>query len=171
MTPPTLKTERLILRAPRLEDFEAWAAYFASDRSVPEGGPFDRAEAWRRWAADVALWSLRGYGAFGCDDKATGAYVGEVGLDEPEGFPEPELGWFVVPPAEGHGFAAEAARAVIDWTAETFDWPRLVTITDPGNARSIALARRLGGIEDASLPGVCPGDAVFRYDLRGIRAA
>jgi monofunctional chorismate mutase len=106
---PTLQTDRLTLRAPKLADFEHWAAFFASPRSVHERGMMDRADAWRVWAADVALWMLRGYGAFGCDDRATGAYVGEVGIYRPEGFPEPELGWFVVPEAEGQGYAAEAA--------------------------------------------------------------
>jgi RimJ/RimL family protein N-acetyltransferase len=110
---------------------------------------------------------LRGYGAFGCDDRATGAYVGEVGIYRPEGFPEPELGWFVVPEAEGQGYAAEAARAVLDWAHESFGWQRLVSYIDPANARSIALALRLGGVIDPSLPGVDGGDVVIRHDLRG----
>ena len=33
MTAPTLQTARLTLRAPKLADFEHWAAFFASDRS------------------------------------------------------------------------------------------------------------------------------------------
>jgi RimJ/RimL family protein N-acetyltransferase len=166
MTIPTLQTARLMLRAPKLADFEHWAAFFASDRSRHERGPLDRVEGYRAWAADVALWTLRGYGAFGLDDRATGAYLGEVGIYQPEGFPEPELGWFVVPEAEGRGYAAEAARAVIDWVRTSFGWPRLVSIIDPANSRSIALALRLGGVIDPALPGVDPGDVVIRHDLR-----
>ncbi len=78
MTIPTLQTARLMLRAPKLADFEHWAAFFASDRSRHERGPLDRVDGYRAWAADVALWTLRGYGAFGLDDRATGAYLGEV---------------------------------------------------------------------------------------------
>ena len=106
---PTLTTERLILRMPKLSDFEHWAAFFASERSVHERGMQPRDAAWRTWAAEVALWPLRGYGPFGIDDRQTGAYVGEVGIYEPDGYPEPELGWFVVPGVEGKGYAAEAA--------------------------------------------------------------
>jgi RimJ/RimL family protein N-acetyltransferase len=164
---PTLHTERLILRAPKLSDFEHWAAFFASPRSIHERGQMCRVDAWRTWAADVALWQLRGYGPFGVDDRVTGAYVGEVGLYHGDDFPGPELGWFVIPQAEGRGYAGEAARAVLDWVRASFDWPHVTSIIDPANARSIALGLRLGGAIDPTLPGIDPGDVVIRHDLRG----
>jgi RimJ/RimL family protein N-acetyltransferase len=167
MTAPVLQTERLVLRAPRLEDFERRAEFYASERSRFEGGPLDRVAAYQAWAADVALWLLRGYGAFGVEDRA-GGYLGEVGIYQPEGFPGPELGWFVVPEAEGKGVAYEAARAVMAWARTSFGWDRLCSIVDPGNARSIALGLRLGGVIDPSLPGVDPGDVVIRHDLRAL---
>jgi len=163
---PVLTTDRLTLRAPRLADFEHWAAFFASPRSVFERGPMDRVEGYRTWATDVALWHLRGYGAFGVEDRASGDYLGEVGIYQPEGFPGPELGWFVVPAAEGRGIAFEAAVAVRDWVRASFDWPFVTSIIDPQNARSIALGLRLGGVLDPTLPGIDPGDVVIRHDLR-----
>ncbi len=165
MIAPTLLTERLVLRMPQLADFERWAEFFASDRSVHEGGPHNRIDAWHVWAADVACWHLRGYGAFGIDDRATGAYLGEVGIYHPEGFPEPELGWFIVPEAEGNGYAAEAAQAVKAWARTSFGWDRLVSIIEPANQRSIATALRIGGVLDPALPGCDPGDVVIRHDL------
>ncbi|MEZ5732225.1 MAG: GNAT family N-acetyltransferase [Paracoccaceae bacterium] len=168
MTPPTLHTDRLILRAPRLADFEHWAAFFASPRSVHERGMMERAEAYRHWAADVALWPLRGYGPFGAETRDTGAYVGEIGIYEPEGYPEPELGWFVTPEAEGKGYAAEAAHAVIIWVRQTLGWDRLINIIDPANDRSIALGLRLGGVIDPEGIGTDPGDVVIVHDLRGL---
>jgi RimJ/RimL family protein N-acetyltransferase len=164
---PTLQTERLTLRMPKLSDFDAWASFFASPRSVHEGGPLDRPAAWKHWAADVALWALKGYGPFGVDDRATGAHLGEVGIYHGEGYPAPELGWFVVPGAEGKGIALEAAGAVLSWVRATFDWPHITNIIEPANARSIALGLRLGGVIDPTLPGIDPGDVVIRHDLRG----
>ncbi|HCE70113.1 MAG TPA: N-acetyltransferase, partial [Ruegeria sp.] len=76
MSIPTLHTERLTLRAPQLADFEHWAAFFASPRAVHERGMMDRAAAWRVWASDVAIWTLRGYGPFGVELRDTGTYVG-----------------------------------------------------------------------------------------------
>lgn len=163
---PRLQSKDLILRAPRMADFEAWAAYFASGRSVHEGGPRDRRAAWQHWAADVALWTLKGYGPFGVEDRATGAYLGEVGVYHGEGYPAPELGWFVTPAAEGKGVALAAARLVLDWVRASFDWPHITNIIDPANTRSIALGLRLGGVIDPTLPGIDPGDVVIRHDLR-----
>ncbi len=168
MTAPTLTTPRLTLRMPRLADFEPRAAFAASDRSVWEGGPFDRAEAWRLFASEVGQWPLMGYGPFAVDDRETGAYLGETGIYHPADYPEPELGWFVTPEAEGRGIAAEAARVVMIWARRTFGWDRLVSYIDPGNARSIALGLRLGGVIDPALPGQDPTDVVIRHDLRGL---
>lgn len=168
MTAPTLQTERLTLRAPRLADFERWAEFFASDRSRHERGPLDRIEGYKTWAADVALWTLRGYGPFGLDDRATGDYLGEVGIYQPEGYPGPELGWFVVPEAEGKGYAAEAARA---HAFRDLGWTTAVSYIDPANARSIALAERLGAIRDEK--AAHPGDApclVYRHRAPEARA-
>lgn len=164
---PLLRTARLTLRAPRLTDFDHWATFFASTRSVHEGGPMDRTTAWKHWAADVALWPLKGYGPFGVDDQETGTYLGEVGLYHGEGYPAPELGWMVTPEAEGKGVALEAAHAVLVWVRDTFDWPYVPNYINPANARSIAPGLRLGGVIDPTLPGIDPGDVVIRHDLRG----
>lgn len=163
---PTLTTPRLTLRAPALADFDHWAAFFATPRSIHEGGPKDRRAAWQHWASDVALWTLKGYGPFGVEDPANGDYLGEVGIYHGEGYPMPELGWFVLPEAEGRGVAFEAATAVLDWVRASFDWAYLPNYIDPANTRSIALGLRLGGVIDATLPGIDPDDVVIRHDLR-----
>lgn len=161
---PVLLTERLRLRLPRHEDFAHRLSFYASDRAVWEGGPFTPREAWRIFASEVGQWLLTGYGPFSIEDRETGAYLGEVGIYRPEGYPEPELGWFVTEPAEGKGYAAEAALAVMDWAHTTFGWDHLDNYIDPGNARSIALGLRLGGtIVDA--PGDDPTDVVIRHRL------
>ena len=165
---PTLMTGRLVLRMPVLADFGHHAAFHASERSRHEGGPRDRAAAWRIWASDVALWPLKGYGPFAVQDRTTGAYLGEVGIFHAEEFPEPELGWMVTPGAEGKGYAAEAARAVMAWVRSRFGWDEITNIIAPDNARSIALGLRLGGRIDATRPGIDPGDVVIVHDLRGL---
>jgi RimJ/RimL family protein N-acetyltransferase len=162
---PVLLTERLRLRMPRLDDFAHRVAFYASDRSVWEGGPFSPRDAWRVFASEVGQWPLMGFGPFSVEDPTTGDYLGEVGVYQPEGYPEPELGWFVTEAAEGRGIAAEGARAVMVWARQTFGWDHIDNYIDPGNARSIALGLRLGGqIVDA--PGVDPTDVVIRHDLR-----
>jgi RimJ/RimL family protein N-acetyltransferase len=166
MTAPTLHTQRLTLRMPVLADFEPRAAFAASERSIFEGGPIDRATAWRVFASEVGQWALMGYGPFSVDEG--GIYVGEVGIYHPSDYPEPELGWFVVPEAEGRGVAMEAARAVMVWARAAFGWDRLVNYIDPANARSIMLGLRLGGVIDARIKGPDATDVVISHDLRGL---
>jgi RimJ/RimL family protein N-acetyltransferase len=149
---PTLQTERLTLRAPRLEDFEPYAAFYASDRSVWEDGPFDRARAWKEFASNAGLWQFRGYGAWSIEDRASGAYLGEVGLFHPAHYPQAELGWMVVEGAEGRGIAYEAALAARDWAWRVAGITRLVNYIDERNLRSIRLAERLGARRDDTLP-------------------
>ena len=162
---PVLETARLVLRMPRFDDFAHRLTFYASDRSIWEGGPFTREEAWRLFASEVGHWPLMGFGPFSVDDRTTGAYLGEVGIYQPPNFPEPELGWFVIDSAEGRGIAAEAAFAVMVWARRTFGWDHLDNYIDPGNARSIALGLRLGG-RRVDAPGADPTDVVIRHDLR-----
>lgn len=163
---PTLHTERLTLRMPVLGDFEHRAAFYASERSVWEGGPLSRFEGWRIWASEVGQWPLMGYGPLSVERD--GAYVGEVGIYHAAEYPAPELGWFVVPEAEGRGYALEAARAVMGWVRRALGWDEITNIIDPRNARSIALGLRLGGRIDPARPGIDPGDVVIVHDLRGM---
>ena len=162
---PTLTTARLRLRMPVLADFAYRAAFYGSDRSVWEGGPISEAETWRIWASEVGQWPLFGAGPFSVERLSDGAYLGEVGIYQPLDFPEPELGWFVVPEAEGQGIALEAARAVMDWARRELGLSHLVNYIDPGNARSIALGERLGGVHRTDLPVKDAGDVVLWHDL------
>lgn len=149
---PTLQTERLVLRAPRLEDFEPFAAHMASARSVWEDGPLDRARAWKEFASGYALWNLRGYGTWSLADRASGNYLGEAGIYRPAHYPEPEIGWMVLERAEGKGLAHEAALAVRRWAYGVRGLGALVSYIDPGNTRSIRLAERLGARLDRAAP-------------------
>ncbi|MBN8629598.1 MAG: GNAT family N-acetyltransferase [Rhodobacterales bacterium] len=166
-TAPVLETERLRLRMPVHADFAHRRDFYAKERSVWEGGPFSAEQAWRIFASEVGQWPLYGFGPFSIEDTATGDYLGEVGIYQPEGYPEPELGWFVTEAAEGRGIAAEAARAVMQWAASTFGWDHIDNYIDPGNARSIALGLRLGGVK-VEARGADPTDVVIRHDLRGL---
>jgi RimJ/RimL family protein N-acetyltransferase len=153
-TIPVINTERLTLRAPRLEDFEPYAAYFASARAELERGRLDRAGAWKEFGAVAGQWLLRGYGGFSIEDRVSGGYLGEVGVFHEDSYPEPELGWMLVAAAEGRGIAHEAALAVRRWAYRALGLTTLVSYIDAGNARSIRLAERLGATRDdaAALP-------------------
>jgi RimJ/RimL family protein N-acetyltransferase len=160
---PTLKTERLILRAPVVADFPAYAALLASPRAVHMGGPFDMRTAWGWFCHDVAVWQLFGHGGLMAELAETGECVGQVGINHGPLFPEKELGWMVYEGHEGKGYATEAARALRDWAFGTLGLATLVSYIDPANARSAAVAERLGALLDPAAQRQDPDDLVYRH--------
>ena len=78
-TAPTFETERLILSAHGLEDFDDVARLWAEpDVTRFIGGrPSTAEESWARLLRYAGAWALLGYGFWAFRDKATGAYLGE----------------------------------------------------------------------------------------------
>ncbi|MEM7472056.1 MAG: GNAT family N-acetyltransferase [Pseudomonadota bacterium] len=172
MIAPTLHTERLTLRMPVLDDFDAYAEIMAGDVHGYMGGPFSRAEAWDDYCVGIAGWALRGHGTWSADDTKAQNLLGFVGLNLEFGDPERELGWMFTPAARGKGYAFEAATAIRDHAFETLDWPDFVSYVDPANTKSRALAEKLGAKidPDAPLPeGETPADVVV-YRHRKVAA-
>lgn len=146
---PVLRTERLTMRGPAASDFEPVAAFLGSERAEWIGGRRSRADAWRSFAFLLGHWQLRGYGMWGLEERATGRFLGVVGLHYPEDWLAPEVGWWIVDPAaEGRGFAFEAAVAARRYAFDIAGWPEVFSVIAPENVRSIALAERLGATLD-----------------------
>lgn len=144
---PRLQTERLVLRAPRLSDWEVLELIWTGVRSWTPDGGIDPEEAWLDFCQLVASWPLRGYGPLTITARADGRVLGLLPIDHEYGDPEPELGWMLVADAEGLGYATEAARAVLPWLTELFGAGGFVIYT-ADNARSSAVAERLGARRD-----------------------
>lgn len=143
---PTLETPRLRMRGFEARDLDAYAALCADPelmRFVGDGGPIDRAGAWRQMAMFLGHWPLRGFGTWALEERASGRLVGRVGYLQPEGWPGVELGWLLARDAWGRGLATESCQAALAQRA-AFGIGRLVSLVRPDNLRSAALARRLG---------------------------
>lgn len=142
---PILETQRLILRAPAPQDFEAWAE-FAADEDVMRhlGGVQSRSVAWRALCAAAGAWTIRGFSFFSAIEKASGLWVGRLGPWQPDGWPGREVGWALARRAWGKGYATEGAAAAMDFAFDTLGWTEAVHTIDPANTASHAVARRLG---------------------------
>ena len=165
---PVLETERLVLRGHRPEDFEAYAGFLGSERARFIG-KLDRRQAWFEFGAVVGSWTLYGHGGWAVDLRETGDFIGQVGVMQPESFPELELGWLMFDGHEGKGYACEAAAAARDWAFGAHGAPTLVSYIDPENARSVALAERLGAVRDMDAAGPDAGDLVYRHPAPEVR--
>ena len=159
----TLRTERLILRAPTAADFDAYFAFMASPRSPGVGGPHGLQAAWGFFCHDVAQWRLFGHGGLMIDLADTGECVGQVGINDGPLFPEKELGWLLYDGHEGRGYASEAAIALRAWAFATLRLPTLVSYVYAGNTRSMAVAERIGARLDPDAPRDDPAALVYRH--------
>ncbi|MGI9369070.1 MAG: GNAT family N-acetyltransferase [Ruegeria sp.] len=143
-TIPSIETERLILRAPVIEDLPAMTAFYASERSHLVGGPRDPAETWGVLSRRLGHWMLKGYGLWHLTEKGTGSFLGWTGMIDAPGWDEPEIGWAVIDKAEGKGLAFEAAQAAREYAARHQGLNSVISYIAHDNIRSRALAERLG---------------------------
>jgi RimJ/RimL family protein N-acetyltransferase len=144
---PTLTTERLLLR-PFVEDDVA--PYFAllqdpdvtryvGDRRVPT-----LQETSRSVAALIGHWELRGYGQWAIVERDGEELVGRTGIINPVDWPGPEVGYLLGKRWWSMGYATEAAAAAMAWGFEAIGFERLISLIDPANTASVAVAQRLG---------------------------
>ncbi len=143
---PTLETERLVLRAPIQGDFPVYRAFYAdAEASAFYSGPLSESGAWRKLAADLGHWMLRGHGMWSVVERESGDMIGGCGLVAPQGWPRSELTWWIVPAGRRKGYAVEASRAAIRFGYDDLGWARVETHMDDENQAARALARKLGG--------------------------
>ncbi len=160
-----LRTDRLHLRQWRDSDFAAFATLNA-DAEVMEHFPARltretsdalatrehariAARGWGLWAVEVVD-AQAGAEAAGSASAPGGAtpFIGFVGLAEPEFdahfTPAVEIGWRLARPAWGHGYATEAAHAVVRFAFDELGLHELVSFTFVENRRSRRVMERLG---------------------------
>jgi RimJ/RimL family protein N-acetyltransferase len=163
---PTIETARLILRPPKLEDFEPFAEFMSDEASRFVGGPTPPSATWRSLAALVGAWTLQGYSMFSWIEKESGRWVGRGGPWQPVGWPGTEVGWATAMSAQRKGYAKEAATAMITWAFDNLGWSGVIHCIDPANAPSIAVAKSLGS--SVMRTGVAaPAPIVATWDLYG----
>lgn len=145
-----IRTARLDMAPHGLSDFTDQAALWADPAVVRYigGVPSTAEDAWARLLRVAGSWSLLGYGMWAVRDRATGAYLGDVGFLQArrtgvEGFNgDPEIGWSLNTFAHGKGYASEAVAAALGWGAGRFK--RTVAMIHPENTASEAVAIRAG---------------------------
>jgi len=131
----------------RESDLDAYAEMCGDPdvmRFIGDGRPLTRVEAWRHMALVVGHWQLRGFGLWAVQERETGLVAGRVGCWQPEGWPGLEIGWMLRRSFWGRGFATEAALAALEYAFGRLGQERVISLIDPDNGPSIAVALRLG---------------------------
>jgi RimJ/RimL family protein N-acetyltransferase len=161
-----LQSERLLVRDLITTDLEAVHAVLDLDLRWDHRSRTDRAQ-WLNWTiADYeqrALLHQPPYGDYGVELVETGHLVGLVGLVpslmpfgllpgyrtrgiEPTPFAIAEVGlfWAIGTAHQRHGYASEAAAALITFGFDVLQLARMVATTETTNAASAAVMRHLG---------------------------
>ncbi|MGC2942050.1 MULTISPECIES: GNAT family N-acetyltransferase [unclassified Brevibacterium] len=90
--------------------------------------------------------------ADGLDSLEGSRVIGDIAIWLADGSDEKaEIGWILDPAAGGHGFATEAAIAVLNVAFDHYGLHRVAAQMDARNAASAKLARRIGMREEAHL--------------------
>jgi RimJ/RimL family protein N-acetyltransferase len=145
---PVVETDRLRLRGYREADIEALFAMADGDAVIAPFMQYNvaplREACWRSVALWIGHWALRGFGMWAVEERTSGAFIGRIGLWQPEGWPGTEVGWMLGREWWGRGYATEAGRAAMDWGFEHLPVDELVSLIQPDNTASIAVAEKLG---------------------------
>jgi len=142
---PVLKTDRLILRLWREEDFNALAEFLGDEQQAQFlGGAQKPWDVWRAMASTIGHWHFRGYGFFALEEKNTGKACGWCGPWFPEGWPEPEIGWSIFEPYQAQGYATEAAKCAMNFAYNELSFTTAISLIDADNEASRSVARKLG---------------------------
>ncbi len=152
---PTLKTQRLILRPPCADDYSVYKAFYRDEvASKAYGGPLTDLQSWKKLAADIGHWHIKGFGMWSVEEQQSGLMIGGCGLVWPGGYPRSELTWWVMPFARRKGYALEASTAAIDFAYHDLNWDIVETHMNDENLAAKNLVLKLGGriIERGSFP-------------------
>ncbi len=141
-----IETERLVLRPLTPEDELALGSVLSDAETMrwyPRPLTQDEVRAWieRQMGRYPG-----GSGLLAMVEKATGELIGDCGpvWQEIEGRAELEIGYHVNRERWNHGFASEAAKAVMDYAFRQFDVERVVSMIRPENAASRRVAEKNG---------------------------
>jgi RimJ/RimL family protein N-acetyltransferase len=151
----SLRTPRLLLREWEDADRAPFAAMSADPRVMKFLAPFSNPAAIDEWVARArSHWVEHGFGKFVVEVPGEADFIGVVGLDHVSFdlpfSPAIEVLWRLARPYWGCGYAAEAARAVIDDGFGRLGLSEIVAYTVVANRRSRRLMERLGMTRNSS---------------------
>lgn len=146
-----IETGRFLLRGWREKDLEPYARMCADPevmRYIGGGATLDRERSGEQISRFANHWEERGFGLWAMEEKATGTFVGFVGLahqeDWTEGPHKTEVGWRLDRASWGRGLATEGAEASVAYGLDELGLETIISIIQPENIASRRVAEKSG---------------------------
>lgn len=163
LTAPTLRTARLRLRPFGEHDADDVFALLSDPVVLRywDSPPWrDRSRAGRFLEACREM-AEQGTGMRLAVEDVDGGFLGWVALNdwEPE-HRKASIGYMYRPSAWGHGYATEAARALLTWAFDTLDLNRVQGDVDTRHPASARVLEKLGFVREGTLREDCVVDGV-----------
>jgi ribosomal-protein-alanine N-acetyltransferase len=165
-----LRTERLVLRPLRESDLDVLAAIYADPRAMRFlGGPRTRDATRTRLGWIIAAHREQGFGLWATTLREDGTLIGRCGIliQDVEGARESEIAYLLGSRWWGHGYATEAAAAIRDYAQSQLGFERLISLIDPDNVASQAVAKRVGMLHERDLEFEGRPTSLFALQQRG----
>ena len=162
-----LSTERLVLRPVMADDHAAVLAHWTQPdvrRFLFDGAALSGVEVAETIDESIGDFAARGFGVWLIELGSATGLIGTAGL-RPLGSSGLEIFYSLAPGAWGHGYATEAARAVVEYGLGPLGLPEVLAEVDEGNAASVAVVKRLGMTPYAVVPGLL--GPMTRYRITG----
>jgi RimJ/RimL family protein N-acetyltransferase len=159
LTTPILRTTRLRLRPFTEADADLLFALHSSTHVMRywDSAPWNDRACAERFIAKCGRIADEGTGARVAIDRASdGAFVGWCGLTnwDPDNR-SASLGYCLDPAMWGHGYATEAAHALLQWAFDTLDLNRVQAEADTRNAASGRVLEKIGFVREGTLREDC----------------
>ncbi|MGD0054149.1 MAG: GNAT family protein [Acidimicrobiales bacterium] len=156
---PTLHTSRLRLRPFDDSDVNALFALHSNARVLRywDAPPWSEPLRAERFIATCRQVTEEGTGTrLAVDRVSDGTFIGWCGLTRwNRDFRSASMGYCFDDAVWGHGFATEAARALLQWAFDTWDLNRVQAETDTRNAASARVLEKLGFVREGTLREDC----------------
>jgi ribosomal-protein-alanine N-acetyltransferase len=150
MTSEAVETKRLVLvpwSDHYLDEFARICADSEVMRFISGGRPLSRREVEWITHRTCVMWTQHGFGPWAAIEKATGRWVGRIGLNLLEEWPGPdkwEVGYELAPEFWGRGLATEGAERAIGFGWEQTALDRIISVTVPEHAASRRVMEKCG---------------------------
>lgn len=163
----TVETPRLLLR-PWMEEDRAELERLMGDPAVRGGRNFGPDRIARLGEHSLRQWRVNGFGPWAAIDKASGCWIGRIGLDELAEWPgidKVEVGFELHKAWWGRGLATEGALAALRLGFEQHGLERIISVTAASHAAARRVMAKVGLVYQGTRHWMSPDVPVVWYAI------